>query len=227
MTTPMTTRILIADDHPIVRDGLKMLLNMQPNIEVIAVAANGREALVHAHELCPHVAILDIGMPEMNGIDCAAELHSKCPETRIIMLSIHGTSEYIIRSIQAGARGYLLKDSLSKEIVRAIQVVLDNQYIVSKKIAATLTALNVDINELNSDTNNVSASPLSRLAPQEQRVLQHVVEGLTSVEIADLLSLSPKTVETYRSRIMTKLGVENIPELVKFAIVHGVTSLDT
>ncbi len=214
-------RILLVDDHPIVRDGLKVLLEMHSDLRVIGEASNGREALQLAQKLCPDVAILDIGMPEMNGIDCAIEIHQLCPQTEIIMLSIHGTSEYIIRSIQAGAKGYLLKDTLSTEILRAIQTVHAGQYIVSKKIAATLTAMDLDINHV-----STSKSPLLQLSPQEQRVLQHVVEGLTSVEIADLLFLSPKTVETYRSRIMTKLGVENITELVKFAIIHGVTSLD-
>ncbi len=214
-------RVLLADDHPIVRDGLKMLLNMQADISVVGEAANGQEAIQLAQQIRPDVAILDIGMPEINGIDCAREMLRQCPQTQVIMLSIHGTSEYIIRSIQAGAKGYLLKDSLSKEIVRAIQTVYTGQYIVSSKIAATLSALEVDIT-------NIPAikSPLSQLAPQEQRVLQHVVEGLTSAEIAETMFLSPKTVETYRSRIMTKLGVHNITELVKFAILHGVTSLD-
>lgn len=215
------TRVLLADDHPIVRDGLKMLLTMQGNMAVVAEANDGREALALAIETSPDVAILDIGMPEMNGIDCAAELQQACPQTRVIMLSIHGTSEYVIRAIQAGARGYLLKDALSREIVRAIHSVQAGQYIVSQKIAATLTALDMDI-----DSAATYRSPIARLAPQERRVLQHVVEGLTSAEIADLLALSPKTVETYRSRIMHKLGVDNLPELVKFAIVHGITSLD-
>ncbi|TVR20084.1 MAG: DNA-binding response regulator [Anaerolineaceae bacterium] len=217
-------RVLLADDHPIVRDGLKMLLEMHPDITVIAEADNGHQALEMAAASCPDIAILDIGMPEMNGIDCAAAMSGVCPYTRVIMLSIHGTSEYIIRSIQAGARGYLLKDSLSKEIVRAIHRVMDGQYVVSKKISDTLSAMDVDLQRVSAVPDK---SPLARLAPQERRVLQHVVEGLTSVEIASMLSLSPKTIETYRSRIMGKLGVENITELVKFAITHGVTSLDT
>lgn len=215
-------RLLLADDHPVVRDGLKLLLELQPNLKVVAEARNGREALKLAMENCPDVAVLDIGMPEMNGIDCAVEMHHHCPQTKIIMLSIHGTSEYIIRAIQAGANGYLLKDSLGVEIVRAIHAVLDGHYIVSAKISRTLTALALDIDDVSK-----AKSPLTALAPQEKRVLQHVVEGMTSSEIADVLSLSPKTVETYRSRIMTKLGVENLTELVKFAIIHGVTSLDT
>lgn len=215
-------RIILADDHPVVRDGLKLLLELQPNLQVIGEAHNGREVLKLAAAACPDVAVLDIGMPEMNGIDCAAELRRQCPKTKIIMLSIHGTSEYIIRAIQAGANGYLLKDSLGVEIVRAIHAVLDGHYIVSAKIAQTLTALEMDID----DASKVK-SPLAALAPQEKRVLQHVVEGMTSSEIADVLALSPKTVETYRSRIMSKLGVENLTELVKFAIIHGVTSLDT
>lgn len=214
-------RLLLADDHSVVRDGLKLLLELQPNLQVIAEAHNGREALALAKQNCPDVAVLDIGMPEMNGIDCAAELRRVCPAIKIIMLSIHGTSEYIIRAIQAGAHGYLLKDSLGVEIVRAIYAVLDEQYIVSAKIAQTLTALELDIDDVSR-----AKSPLATLTPQERRVLQHVVEGMTSGEIADLLALSPKTVETYRSRIMAKLGVDNITELVKFAIIHGVTSLD-
>jgi DNA-binding NarL/FixJ family response regulator len=215
-------RVLLADDHPIVRDGLKMLLNMQPDIVVVAEASNGSEALALAQHECPHVALLDIGMPEMNGIDCAAQMRDVCPHTHVIMLSIHGTSEYIINAVQAGARGYLLKDSLSREIIRAIHVVNTGGYIVSKKIADTLNVLEMDLNAA-----STTKSPLARLAQQERRVLQHVVEGMSSAEIAEHLYLSPKTVETYRSRIMSKLGVDNITELVKFAILHGVTSLDT
>lgn len=214
-------RVLLADDHPIVRDGLKLLLEMQPDITVIAEAGNGVEALDLARKHRPDVAVLDIGMPAMGGIECAARLRHEVPGTQIIMLSIHGTAEYIIRAIQAGARGYLLKDALSREIVRAIRVVHSGQYVVSRKIAARLTALNLTL-----DSIPQTQSPLARLAPQEQRVLQYVVEGLTSAEIASVLSLSPKTVETYRSRIVSKLGVSDITELVKFAIVHGVTSLD-
>ncbi|MGJ3239793.1 MAG: response regulator transcription factor [Anaerolineae bacterium] len=215
-------RILLADDHPIVRDGLKMLLDLQPHMRVIAEASNGEEALALAHQQCPDIAILDIGMPEMNGIDCARAILEHCLHTQIIMLSIHGTSEYIVRSIQAGAKGYLLKDTMSREILKAIETVSAGNYILSQKIASKLMQLDLDIDHISK-----SKSPLARLAPQEQRVLQHVVEGLTSAEIAEILSLSPKTVETYRSRIMSKLGVENITELVKFAIIHGVTSLDT
>jgi DNA-binding NarL/FixJ family response regulator len=214
-------RVLLADDHPIVRDGLKLLLGMQPDIQVIAEAGDGRAALALAQQTCPDVAILDVGMPEMNGIDCAAELKQVCPHTHIIMLSIHGTSEYIVRALHVGAKGYLLKDSLSREIVRAIRAVQQGSYVISQKIAARLTELELDVNDMAR-----ARSPLDALAPQERRVLQAVVEGHTSAEIAELLYLSPKTVETYRSRIMTKLGVENLPELVKFAIVHGITSLD-
>lgn len=217
-----TLRILLADDHPVVRDGLKTLLNLQDGMTVVAEAENGLQALQIAQKTCPDIAILDIGMPEMNGIDCVEALRKQCPYCRSIMLSIHGTSEYIIRAIQAGAMGYLLKDSLSKEIVRAIQTVYAGQYIVSKKIARTLSLLDMDVRDAAH-----AQSPLAKLAPQEKRVLQHVVEGMTSAEIAEHLSLSPKTVETYRSRIMSKLGVDNLPELVKFAIVHGVISLDT
>lgn len=214
-------RVLLVDDHPIVRDGLKMLLTMNEDIAVVGEANNGVEALRLAQNACPDVAILDIGMPEMNGIECAEKMHLLCPQTAIIMLSIHGTSEYVIRAVHAGAKAYLLKDSLSREIIRAIRAVHDGQYIVSRKLAERLMELDLDAADL-----VTSKSPLATLSPQEQRVLQYVVEGMTSAEIADVLFLSAKTVETYRSRIMTKLGIENLPELVKFAILHGITSLD-
>lgn len=216
-----TTQILIADDHPVVRDGLKMLLNMQPDLNVIAEAEDGVTALQQAQATCPDVAILDIGMPRMNGLDCAAEMGVLCPQTRIIMLSIHGTSEYVIRAMHVGARGYLLKDSLSQEIIRAIHRVQAGQVIVSHKIAMTLNNLDLTLRDAAG-----AQSPLSRLTPQERRVLQGVVEGMTSAEIAEQLALSPKTVETYRSRIMSKLGVSNLAELVRFAIIHGITPLD-
>jgi DNA-binding NarL/FixJ family response regulator len=215
-------RVVLADDHPIVRDGLKLLFEYHPDIELVAEAGDGAEVLQILQKHCVDIAILDIGMPVMNGIDCAVEIKKICPYTQIIMLSIHGTSEYVVRAIQAGATGYLLKDSLGKEIIRAIHTVLDGQYILSKKIAEKLLLLDVDVHTISRER-----SPLANLSTQEQKVLQYVVAGLSSSEIAGILYLSQKTVETYRSRLMTKLGVENMTELIKFAIIHGLIYLDT
>ncbi len=217
----MTVTVFLADDHAVVRDGLRLLLETQPDIAVVGDAADGREALRKIQQLGPDIVLLDIAMPELNGIDAAYQITQLNPETKIIILSMHATTEHIFQALTAGARGYLLKESAGAEVVQAVRTVQTGQRYFSQKISDRL----VDDYLLQRSTTPVE-SPLTRLTPREREILQLVVEGRSSAEIANILSLSQKTVETYRSRLMQKLEISDLPTLVKFAIQHGLTSLE-
>lgn len=211
-------KVLLVDDFPVVRDGLRVLLEAQRDIEVVGDAANGKEALHLVRQLHPDLVIMDIAMPEMNGIEATLQIHDECPSTQVLVLSMHSTTEHIFRALQAGARGYLLKDSAGAEVVDAVRAVHAGRRYLSQKIAAA--ALDDYI------AGRQPASPLENLSRRERQILQLVVEGKSSAEIGKMLFLSPKTVDTYRSRMMHKLGIGDLPGLVKFAIQHGVTQLN-
>jgi len=213
--------VLLADDHAVLRDGLRVMLEAETDIEVIGDAADGREAVQRAAQLCPDVVVMDIAMPELNGIEAAREIGSLCPSSEIVILSMHSTSEHIFRALQAGARGYLLKESAGAEVVRAVRAVHAGRRYLSERISDGL----VD-DYVRARQPAEAKTPLARLSPRESEVLQLVVEGKSSADIAEILCLSPKTVETYRSRLMSKLGIHDLPSLVKFAIQHGLTSLE-
>lgn len=204
-------RVLLADDHALLREGLRALLSSMDDIEVIAEVANGREAVRRALELAPEVVLMDIGMPDMNGVEATALLLAKLPGVRVIALSMHGDAEHVQRALQAGAAGYLLKESAAAEVVAAVRAVHAGRRYLS--IAVMPHA------RRRAGTN----TPLASLSARERHVLQLVVEGRTSAEIGAALHLSRKTVDTYRSRLMRKLGVDDLPALVKFAIQHGIT----
>lgn len=217
----MSITIILADDHAIVRDGLRFILEAQPDFQVIGDAANGREAVRQASQNCPDIAILDIAMPGLNGIEAARQIREICPATKIIILSIYATSEHIFRALQAGARGYLLKESAGVEVVDAVRAVQAGRRYLSEEISELM----ID-NYLSQRQASEAQNPLARLTAREREVLQLVVEGKPSVEIAEILSLSPNTVDTYRSRLMQKLDITDLPGLVKFAIQHGLISLE-
>ena len=209
----MDISILIADDHALVRDGLRAILGREPGFRVIGVAADGREAVREVKRLLPDIVIMDIVMPELSGIDAAAQIRDQCEPTKVIMLSMHSTVEHIFRALQAGALGYLLKGSAGSEVVEAVRAVhAGRRYLTSKVSDAVVDGY---VRE------HRSSSPLESLSPREREVMLLVVEGRSSSEIADALHVSPKTVETHRSRLMEKLGVDNVIGLVKFAIQHG------
>ena len=214
----MTINVFLADDHTVVRDGLRFLLEAQDDIRVVGVAGNGREAVREVRRLQPEVVVMDIAMPELNGIEATLQIHDACSATRVLILSMHSTAEHIFRALQAGAQGYLLKESAGMEVVDAVRAVHAGQRYLSQKIAATV--IDDYIRERR------SGSPLESLSHRERQILQLIVEGKSSAEIAKVLFLSPKTVETYRSRMLHKLGIKDLPSLVKFAIQHGLTSLE-
>jgi DNA-binding NarL/FixJ family response regulator len=209
--------VILADDHPVVRDGLCFLLNAQSDIKVIGTADNGHEAVQLATKLSPNVAVMDIAMPLLNGIEATQQITSTCPHTRVMILSIHFTSVHIQRALQAGAMGYLLKESAGEEVVEAIRTVHEGRRYLSRKIAETVVEDYV---------RQGGGDVLEGLSPRERQVLQLIAEGKTSAEAAQILFLSVKTVETYRSRFMQKLGLKDMTALVKFAIQHGIISLE-
>ena len=217
----MKISVLLADDHAIVRDGLRMILETQADIQVLDTVANGRQAVRQVRKLKPDVVVMDISMPELNGIEAARQILAENPQIRVVILSMHATPEYIFRTLEAGALGYLLKESASLEVADVVRAAYAGQRYLSTRISNTLVDEYLQLHK-KIPTRNI----LDTLSEREREVLQLVVEGKSSAEIAECLSLSRKTVETYRSRIMGKLGVEDLPGLVKFAIQHGVIQLD-
>jgi DNA-binding NarL/FixJ family response regulator len=217
----MSLKVFLADDHAVMRDGLRLLINGQPNMEVVGEAMTGYEAAREVSRLRPDIVIMDIAMPDLNGIEATRKITETCPDTQVIILSGLSSSEHILRALQAGARGYLLKESAGTEVVEAIRAVRAGRRYLSQSIS----------DKVIEDYVRRQGAPaeedlLLRLSAREREVLQLVVEGKSTVEIADIAALSPRTVETYRSRLMIKLDIKSMPELVKFAILHGLIALE-
>lgn len=217
----MSITVLLADDHAVVRDGLRYLLEAQPDIRVVGDAANGRQAVQLVTQLNPDVAIVDITMPELNGIDATEQIRHLCPSTEVIILSMHANTRHIARALEAGAQGYLIKESAGIEVVTAVRAVTSGHHYLSQTVSDAIIA-----DYVFQRRNSEHTSPLESLSPREREVLQLVVEGKSSAEIAAVLNLSPKTVESYRSRLMQKLDIGDLPSLVKFAIQQGLTPLE-
>jgi len=216
MTAPID--VLLLDDHAVVRDGLEALLRAENDIVIVGSFGTAAAAIEAAVRTLPHVALLDIALPEIDGIEVARKIHDLCPATQIVMLSMHASPEHVYQALRAGALGYVLKESAGREVVSAVRSVHAGHRYLSHKISAT--ALD-DYVRLRGDEH-----PLERLSARERQVLKLIVEGSTSNEVAGLLGLSPKSVDTYRSRLMTKLGIDDLPTLVKFAIRNGVTTVE-
>lgn len=217
----MTARILIVDDHKIMRDGLRNLLESGPGFEVVGEAADGRAAVQRARELNPTIVIMDIGMAELNGVEATRQILADRSATKVIALSMHSDAPYVSRMLQAGARGYLLKDCAFEELHHAIEQVLGEEIYLSPRI----TGVVVDeyVRKLEREG---SPGPAADLTPKEREVLQLLAEGKSTKEIASTLHVSVKTIETHRSNIMNKLDIRSIAELTKYAIRIGLTDLE-
>jgi DNA-binding NarL/FixJ family response regulator len=216
----MAITILLADDHAVVRDGLEALLRQHHDLQVVGEADTGTAAVRQARDLQPNVVVMDITMPEMNGIEAAAEIRRTNPATHVVILSVHATSEHVFRALRAGATGYVLKESAGQEVVEAVRAVHAGRRHLSLPVRQLVEAGAVGGT---TGGGGDERSPIERLSQREREVLQFVVEGWSSASIGVRLNLSPKTVETYRSRVMTKLGIHDLPGLVRFAITHGIT----
>jgi len=216
----MTIRILLADDHKIVREGLVALLEKESDIEVIAVAEDGRTAVQLAQDLLPDVAVIDIGMPGMNGIETTRCITVENPGTRVLVLSMHSARRYVFEALSAGAKGYILKDCASEDLARALRIVAGNETYLSPKIAGVLVK---DCVNLLPEQGSECAAILSR---REREVLQLVAEGHNTKEIAFMLEVSVKTVETHRQQLMKKLDLQSVAGLTRYAIREGLTPLE-
>jgi len=213
----MNISVFLADDHRILRDGLRMLLEAQHDIRVAGEADDGRQAVGGILSIRPDIVLMDITMPELNGIEATRQIQEELPAAKVVILSVHGDSEHVYRAFQAGARGYLLKESAGPEVVEAVRTVhAGRRYLSHKLIQAGMDEYIYE---------RQKRSPIDQLSGREREVCQLTVEGHTSAAIAEKLGLSPKTVETYRSRVMEKLGVEDITGLVRYAISNGLTPL--
>jgi two-component system response regulator NreC len=216
----MPIRILIADDHKIVREGLTALLRQHPHMEVVGEAENGRQAVQLAASLQPQVVIIDIGMPELNGIEATRQIVAESPGTKVIALSMHSDKRFVKGMLKAGAAGYLLKYCASEELVNAIQMVMANRVYLSHDITGIVVE---DYVQKLADSD---ASPFQSLTPREREVLQLLAEGHSTRQIADTLHVSVKTIEVHRKQLMDKLGLNSLADLIKFAIREGLTSIE-
>ena len=214
----MTIRVLIADDHKVVADGLRLLLEAHSDIEVVGIARSGREAIRGALDLHPQVVVMDSNMPELNGIEATRAIRERSPETRVLVLSVHSDPVHIVRALRAGAWGYVPKSSAGSDVVEAIRVVDGGRRYLHPTISEAVMAQLVGP-EADDD-------PVARLSTRERQVLQLLADGENVADIGIALSLSPRTVETYRARLMEKLDIRDVPGLVKFAILHGLTGLE-
>jgi DNA-binding NarL/FixJ family response regulator len=209
----MVINVLLADDHGVLRDGMQRLLEANADIKVVATADDGREAVEKAAALQPDVVVMDISMPNMNGLEATRRIADRAPAIGIAILSMHSSAEMVREAFAAGARGYVLKESAGDEVVRAVRTVAAGRRFVGEGIADRVLA---------EDT----ASGIASLTVREREILRLIVNGKSNAQAAAILGLSPRSVETYRARLMQKLGIEDLPTLVKFAIRHGMTTLE-
>jgi DNA-binding NarL/FixJ family response regulator len=215
MPIPLVTRILVADDHPIVRSGLRKVLDSKPDMEVVAEAEDGAEAVRLALAAEVHVAILDVSMPRMTGIQAAEELHRHKPEVKLLMLSMYDSEQFLFESLRAGASGYVLKSDADQDIVEAVRRTMRGQSFLYPSAISTLVRDYVDRGRPDDE------GQLDILTPRELQVLKLIAEAHTSKEIAQELVISPKTVERHRQNILDKLGMSDRVELTRYAIRRG------
>ncbi len=215
MAEPTPTRLILADDHTLVRAGIRSLLEKLPNVTVVAEANNGREVIDLTHQFKPDVVVMDIAMPGLNGLDAAERLTAELPEVRVILLSMHHNEEYVWRALKAGVAGYLLKKAATAELESALKAVLKREVYLSREIAERLPKT------FARDGIAGQKSPLEQLSSRQREVLQLIAEGQNTKQIADMLKISPKTVEYHRIKLMDALNVHDVPGLVRFALRVG------
>jgi two-component system response regulator NreC len=213
--------VLIVDDHTLVRDGIRSLLELVSDIEVVGEAENGREALDRVKELMPDVVLMDMAMPIMNGLEATRRIHREFPDTKILALTQYDDSEYVIPIIEAGARGFITKMAAFSELSQAIQAVYKGESYLSPSAAAVL----VQDRQVRNTSDDGEADPYDRLTDREREVLKLVAEGKTTREIAGMLFVSPKTVESYKTSMMNKLNIRGKTELIKFAVRKRIITL--
>ena len=213
----MPIRILLADDHEVVRDGVRALLEKQADMAVVGEAADGRQAAQLADDLDPDVIVMDVGMPNLNGIDATRRILSAHPQIGVVMLSMHQDESYVLRSLKAGAKGYLLKESLRSDILEAIRAVSQGRSFLTRKISRMMQEDYIQEMEQRGLEDSYEL-----LTDREREVLQLAAEGKPNKEIAGALNISLTTVETHRTHILQKLGLHSVPELILYAVRKGI-----
>ena len=217
----MSTTIVLADDHNVVRQGLRALLEGEPDLSIVGEASNGLEAVELAERLRPNVLVVDVMMPGLNGLEVTREVTQRSPLTRVIVLSMHANEAYVLEALKNGAVGYVLKDSCADELVQAVRQARTDRYYLSSPLSERAIASYVQ------RAKKASLDPYDTLTTREREVLQLAAEGHTSAEIASRLFISARTVETHRANLMHKLGLTNQIDLVRYALRRGILSLDS
>jgi two-component system, NarL family, response regulator NreC len=212
-------RIVLADDHTIVRHGLRLVLERQPDFAVLGEASNGREAIDLVARENPDVVVMDIGMPILNGIEATKRITEERPKTMVVILSVHSDESYILKALRSGARGYLLKDSADTDLIQAIRAVCAGKAFFSPRVSKVLAD-----DYLRQIQQQGVEDPYDLLTPRERELLQLIVELKSTKEIAGILGISPRTIDTHRGNLMQKLNVHSIPELILYAVRKGVIS---
>ena len=212
-------RVLLADDHKLIRAGLALVVAQQPDLSVVGEADDGRQAVEMVKSLRPEVVVMDIGMPNLNGIEAARQITQIRPDTAVVMLSMHADEGYVLRALKAGARAYLLKDSATTDLVQAIRAVVEGKSFFSPAVSRVLLQ-----DYMRKLQRSGAEDSYDLLSPREREVLQLVAEGKSNKEVANLLNLSTYTVETHRAKIMQKLNLKGVPELILYAVRKGIIS---
>jgi DNA-binding NarL/FixJ family response regulator len=213
------TRVLLADDHQLMRSGVRLMLEREADLTVVGEAGDGREAVALAKTLKPEVVVMDIGMPNLNGIEAALQMTQHNPELAVVMLSMHSDESYVLRALKAGARGYLLKDSAEADLIKAVHVVAGGKSFFSP--AVTKVLLDDYVRKLK---RSGTEDAYDLLTPREREILQLIAEGKSNKDVANLLNLSVYTVESHRSNLMEKLNLKGVPELILYAVRKGIIS---
>jgi len=211
-------KILIADDHSLVRDGIRAILQSVPDFEVVDEASDGLEAIEKIRDKSPHLVLMDIGMARLNGLDAAQRVHKEFPATRVVILSMHANEEYVLQALRAGVSGYLLKDSKKQELIFAIRTISEGHTYLSPQVSRHVIENYVSRVDR-------QASPLEQITPRQREILKLIAEGRTNKEIAQVLNISVKTVDTHRTQLMERLDIHDIAGLVRFAIKMGLVNL--
>jgi two-component system response regulator NreC len=215
----VSIRILLADDHTVMRNGLRLLLERQPGLEVVGEAADGREAVELAASAKPDVVVMDIAMPHLNGVEATRQIVNRSPHTAVAILSMHSDESYVIRSLKAGARAYLLKDSAEADLIAAIQAITRGKSFFSPAVSRLLKE-----DYMHQLAEAGAEDSYELLTTREREVLQLVAEGNSNKDVANMLNLSLYTVETHRTHILQKLNLHSVPELILYAVRKGIIS---